>query len=335
MPITIRFQGGKLAGQVKTFGDEIEIITIGRNPDRCQVVFPPEETHVGREHCALKRSLGRYRLQLNGEDRVLVNGREGYHEEELPVSADLRLGPAGPQIVVTTTDAPGMPATVARGRHEPGIGTMLQHERKQANRGVLLGLLALIAILIAADIGYRLHQQSVADVTKTQNELDKTGPEIADHMRDIKGSVYLVLVKNSRDQEWAEGTAWVVGDQTLATNTHVAEAFLSEIGPGESVYVRSPTSPPQDFLVTAATVHPGFEDFQRYVVPRRPSLKSMDAASGEADLGLIPACDVALLTVSGSGLAKPIPLASQDVRRAPRAVAGHARRPQLRRRHSD
>ena len=318
MPLTLRFQGGKLAGQVKTFPDELEIITIGRNPDRCQVIFPPDETHVGREHCALKRSLGRYRLLLNGEDRVLVNGREGYHEEELPASADLRLGPAGPQIVVTTSDASGLPLTVARGAHQPGVGTMLQRDKKRSNRGVAIAILSLIAVIIAAKIGYDLHQKTVADLAETNTdakntaaELAKTAPDIADHLRAIKGSVYLVVVRNIAGNETSCGTAWVIANQTLVTNGHIGEIFNREIGPTETMFVRSPTNPPHDFVVNSATIHPGFHDFDKLVRARLPSLADY-SASGQTPITNILACDVALLSTLGADLAPAIPLASDD-----------------------
>jgi hypothetical protein len=327
MPVTIRFQGGKLAGQVKHFPDDVEIITIGRNPERCQVIFPPDETHVGREHCALKRSLGRYRLILNGEDRVMVNGREGYHEEELPASADLRLGPAGPQIVVTTSDSSGLPPTVARGAHQPGMGTLLERDKKRSKRGILVALLALVAVAIAADVGYHLHKRTAADVQQTQSnvqqtqsdlqqtksdidktslELAKMAPDIAEHLREIKNSVYLVVIKTFGENEASFGTAWVVADGTLATNSHIAEAFAREMSPLDVMIVRSPTNPPQDFVVTAVTVHPGYHDFDKLIGARIP------CDSDGRQIAAIPACDVALLTVNGVGLAPPIPLASAD-----------------------
>lgn len=59
------------------FGDDVAQITFGRDADQCDVVFPPDETLVGRQHCALRLELGRYRLVLNDELMQQFNSRIG------------------------------------------------------------------------------------------------------------------------------------------------------------------------------------------------------------------------------------------------------------------
>ena len=53
--------GGRLGAALSPSKD---LIVIGRDPDRCDVVLPEDLTMVGREHLALKRTVGRYRLRL-------------------------------------------------------------------------------------------------------------------------------------------------------------------------------------------------------------------------------------------------------------------------------
>ena len=50
MSLKIRFQGGQRAGDVVELDDGVERIVIGRDPERCHIAFPPDETQVGREH---------------------------------------------------------------------------------------------------------------------------------------------------------------------------------------------------------------------------------------------------------------------------------------------
>src|SRR5437867_11414366 len=102
MGLRIRFEGGPRAGELLFFDDTAERIVFGRDPVRCQVVFPADETRIGREHCALVRVLGRYRLALDQEHVVLVDGRMARDGTELGTAADLQLGPENPRLVVET-----------------------------------------------------------------------------------------------------------------------------------------------------------------------------------------------------------------------------------------
>jgi hypothetical protein len=122
MSITIRFHEGPHAGEPQEFSDDVEMIVIGRDADKCQVVLPPELTVVGREHCALRRVLGRYRLQLNRDNLVLVGGEPGVDGQELADATSLQLGPDGPTLVIETARREDLGATVMQGtRADPAI----------------------------------------------------------------------------------------------------------------------------------------------------------------------------------------------------------------------
>src|ERR1700732_4173348 len=86
--ITIKHLSGPLTGQEQSFGDDQERIVIGRDPELCQVVYPPEFTVVRREHVALLRKLaGDYALDMFGDHYTEVNGTAGEPDEPIPNGA--------------------------------------------------------------------------------------------------------------------------------------------------------------------------------------------------------------------------------------------------------
>jgi predicted component of type VI protein secretion system len=89
MAIRLRFKGGILAGKVYKFGDDVEEIVIGRDPDKCHVVLPSDMTAVSRQHVAIVQQLGRYRLRVQQDNPVYVDGREAMNEMQLGPVAEL------------------------------------------------------------------------------------------------------------------------------------------------------------------------------------------------------------------------------------------------------
>ena len=128
-------------------------------------------------------------------------------------------------------------------------------------------------------------------------------------------SVYMVIVQVMPDghRQYVEtllGTAWVVGDGTLATNAHIAEYFEKlEIDPDNpeggpvQLVVRSLGGvvghEPRTHVVTGAVVHPGYDDFNKMWDDYMP-MNSSTSDLALADLVDMPgsACDVGLLTVT-------------------------------------
>src|SRR5437660_9623235 len=94
--ITMTLISGPLTGQEQSFGDDQERIVIGRDPELCQVVYPPEYTVVGREHVALLRKLsGDYALDIVGDHYTEVNGEAGTSGKPIPNAAKFVLGRHG------------------------------------------------------------------------------------------------------------------------------------------------------------------------------------------------------------------------------------------------
>ena len=171
MSARIRFRGGPLAGKVFEFDDEKDLIVVGRDPERSDVVLPEDLTMVGREHLALKRSVGRYRLRLGGDHAVFLDGRLAIHDQELPEVASLRLGEKGPEMIVQTLGTTAIAPTIDDGVKPTDVPTLLVEtvNRTAVNRRIL----ALTAVLLAGLTGigvwaFRDAGKKVARVTEEQ-----------------------------------------------------------------------------------------------------------------------------------------------------------------------
>ncbi len=172
MPIRIHIEDGPTAGEVHTFEDAVESVVIGRNPAQCQVVLPAEMTVVGREHMALRRQLGRYRLVLNGSNAVFVNGKPAIDGQELPAVSELQLGKDGPVLHIETLLPAGLADTIFRGRIPKQTPESLVSEargRSRTNRRLLL--LLTLSVLAATAVGVWAISQTQDDVRGTEQRL--------------------------------------------------------------------------------------------------------------------------------------------------------------------
>lgn len=171
MSLRIHFRGGPLAGRTWDFDDSVERIVIGRDPDRCQVVLPAEMTQVGREHLALTRSLGRYRLVVNRHDPVLLDGKPALDETELPEVAWLRLGREGPELVARTIGATTVPPTAWHEEPPPSDLPHVVKETARRTRGNrVLGALVLAGLVLLGGGGLYLLLRTGRRVTEVSEE---------------------------------------------------------------------------------------------------------------------------------------------------------------------
>ena len=340
MALAIHFVGGKRAGEVLQFGDEVERVAIGRDGDKCQVVFPPNETKVGREHCALRRELGRYRLVLNRDDIVLVGGKPARDGQELGGETEMQLGRQGPTLVVRTSLSDKLLPTADRG-HQRGQATILRDTERAARRGWFLAAAALLLAVLIGTAAYRgwhkldvwrgTVEPRITELSAGQQRLLKQlGEKMAlrrhmvaaneGRLRDVldkaADSVYLVLNRDPNGDVLPEATAWVVDREKglLATNGHVADIFneIAKNQPDHQLVVRSPTNPPRDFAVTSVEIHPGYsasnELWQTFQPVRRTAEMTSEAIDQPG-----PFCDVALMHVDDTeGLAAALPLADDE-----------------------
>jgi len=326
MALKVHFKSGPLKGHTLDFDDDKDDIVFGRDPEQCDVVLPMAEREVSREHCALMRVLGRYRLILNGKNPVYLDGRPGHEDEVLDLKTELRLGQDGPLMLVETVTDDRLRSTVVLTDEKPTSPyTALQKLRRNvfANRLLVLGAVVLIlcTVGLAFLVGRSMSKKQEEQFQDVEKKLESTRVEISTlsskereniagvlkkiseedpirRFRDMVGrvepSIYLVLLRTGKDAYLPMGTAWVVGKGLVATNAHVAEVF-EKLKAGQKLMVRSSALPPRDFEVESVKVHPGYPLFKQTVDNHQP----VDPGTGER-ASFIQACDVALMFVKGA-----------------------------------
>jgi len=321
----IKFTGGDAEhAATREFGDDKARIIIGRDPAQCDlvvgddaatsdIVFEGDVRIVGREHLALERVLGRYRLVLNTDNLVKVDGVEAFDGQELPESCEIELGLDGPKLRVERLDAGGLEKTLDVDGKQTQTGEIVRRNRKR-----MRVLIAAVVVVVAALswVGFEISQQKREIVRLADRETIGIPQDIIDRTRE---SVYLVLQREPGGGEFAFGTAWVVDEGTLATNAHVAEEIQIALAEYEEFdvpeaernrfFVRSTADPYPSFEVTATRLHPGYERFFELLREYRPVVEFGDVDFQSLDP--VQAADVALMFVDGgAALGRPLEIAS-------------------------
>ena len=310
MPIRVTLASGPEAGRVYEFPDSQPMVVVGRHPS-CDVVFDADATQVSRYHLALERKLARYRLVMQSDNPVWLDGEEAFEGDELPQAAELRLGgPDGPLLRVETLEEDDLPPTQRYARHDSAARLAAAAERRAR---WLLAILLLAVALLAGTMGWLRHadrQDMAALLAEARSGGGAQAEEqLAARLREAQRSVYLVM---ARDEQGSTpfGTAFVVGDDVLVTGAHVAEQF-DTMGEGLTLVVRAAGAPARDIRVVEAIQHPHygrFEDAWRAYGP-------LAAGAGGASRPIVGAggYDVALLRVAPEDAGKlgpPLPLAA-------------------------
>jgi V8-like Glu-specific endopeptidase len=316
--ISIKHLSGPLTGQEQVFGDERERIVIGRDPDLCQVVYPPEFTVVGREHVALLRKLsGDYALDIFGDHYTEVDGNPGDAEESIPSGAKFVLGRhGGPSFTVTINRSDiskALPLTQPQARHVP-LRAAAARARRYAFTGLAIALLAVIGLGLAIRIDLR-HQRAeqrraafvAAKTMMLANQVEavagqqkqSAATQISGQERErLNRSVFAVVLRDANGHERLLGTSWPVRPNLLATNAHVAKDF-DKLAKGESLVVRPPGGSSTEYPVVGTMIHPGYDALQKYE-SSDPFYVPTFGKRGITMLGLgVPGYDVAVLKIDG------------------------------------
>jgi hypothetical protein len=295
MPVVVQFPGER--GETKScfFDDSVETVVIGRDPLLCQVALPASDERVGKEHCALVRDDGRYRLRVVNRRGVLVNGKFVKSGEALPDDYKLQLGADGPILSIRSSPYPALPPTFVQQLKE-GVSTILVGLQETVNRNRFVTWCAIAGLTLLL-VGVFLRSWW-------------SDPQrLSEVVRAAEPSIYLVTVSEG-GVETPCGTAWVIKDSDglLATTAHVAEMRH----PKNAMFVRSPAPNSQRFEVKDVTIHPGYKAFNDLwnnfrPIPKTGTQKYRDAA--------VKGCDVALLHVENpkeSKLGRDLPLAAPE-----------------------
>ncbi|MBK9386774.1 MAG: trypsin-like peptidase domain-containing protein [Planctomycetes bacterium] len=326
MPISLHFRAAGAALGKQSFGDEVVEIRIGRDAERCQFALPADQAMVSREHCALQRVLGRYRLVLNGENPVRVDGELAYDGQILPARAKLQLGVEGPVLHVEVTQATELdPTALAKTDRIEGTGTKIERLARRHRLTATTLALSMLALACAAYAGWNLLQRNKEElgasledarrfleeqITRSATEQRARDEALERALESAKPSVLMVLLASDAGTVSAAGTAWVCGIGTLATNAHVASIF-AQLPPGWRMLARSSGAQPKDHVIARATLHPGYALFESLNASYRPQVSA--AMGWDEDVRLLTACDVALLHVDQAvDLPSPLALAQPE-----------------------
>jgi hypothetical protein len=248
--LIIRHLTGPLADKEERIDPSLDRVAFGRKIG-CQIVYPPEETTVAREHFALVRrppgSTGHWTIDLFGEPFVAVNGIEADPGQPLPAEATFELGKLGGpsfKVLVQPDAAPdNLPRTGSQQEHERPrlLARQAGMAARYARQLAMLG--AAIAVVAVAAGGYYAYEESQLRIG-------------ADVRERLVRAVYSVRDSNGNPH----GTAWPVAPRVLATNAHVA-ADIEKLKPGETMLVRSPGANGRMYQVVKYQVHPAYGAF--------------------------------------------------------------------------
>jgi hypothetical protein len=306
--LTIRHQNGALAGNEVAVDPAKDRVVFGRQLD-CDVQYPPEETAVSRHHFALARKpSGSWTIELFGEPFVAVNGVPADSGDVVRDGATFELGKiGGPSFKVSVSED---------ARSDNYLRTNIQETaptpRTLATRAGALGrvarALAAVALVAVAGVGgfaaynyfdgrattARLEsaQAAFAEAQAREAKL-RISAETRAH---VARAVYQVQLEDTQKRFSGEGTAWVLGANSLATNAHVA--LLREgLRDGERMVVRAPGQNGAVYEVTGHKLHPGYVPFKAFLQADR---RLISLFRGEAQGLGGNGYDVAILTVKGT-----------------------------------
>lgn len=310
MPIRVALAGGPPDGPVFEFPDTQPLVVVGRHVS-CDVCFPADTQHVARYHLAFERKLGRYRLVLQSDTQVWLNGKEAFEGDEIPARAELRLGAAdGPRLLVEVSEDDDASCPVGFVHHDSAARMAATTERRVR---VLLAALTVALLAVSLVLGWLRHsdRQTLSTLmTEARNGTrDQGGEHLAARLREAQRSVYLVMAKDAQGAT-PFGTAFVVGPGVLVTSAHVAEQF-NQMGEGLTLVVRAAGASGEDVEVVDTVSHPHYEPFEEAWRSYGP----LAAGAGGANRPIVGAggYDVALLKVAPADagrLGPPLPLAA-------------------------
>ncbi len=285
------------------FSSQQDYIVFGCDAESCHVVFDDEVSHtdIGSEHLGLRRSLGRYQLDLNTDYYVAVDGVTAYEEQELSGKVELTLGDSVRiQIEVIDHRKQAKSDTKAHVHHA---------EISKTNRNAVIALAAIILTIVFVSLyAFDNTEKNINDVMVDIDSIKLKDESISTEViNKIKQSVYVVLKQNNAGGESLQGTAWVTDNGKMATNAHVAKLFKSKKA-DEKLLVRSSVPPYQTHEVTSIDIHPGYELFKKMwkeYLPVQKGLLSFEV------MNTISPADVALMQVTNpEKLASPLSIAS-------------------------
>jgi hypothetical protein len=279
---------GPHAGKARTFGVDVQRVTVGTDPDS-DIVYAPRTPGVLPEQAELVRGAGRYELHVNESSPTLRNGRAALQGECVDDGDELRFGgPEGPSLRIHYVVAP------AWSRRPKYLAAVV---------AVAIVVLAAAGSWLKARYEDREFRRAAAQLLLTHPKAPPTDWRAV--LNRVRPSVYAVDEKGAAGSETLLATAWVIAPGRLATNGHVAKA-IDEARANDSAIrfvVRSPVPPYREFEIVDTLVHPGYASFQQIWQEYGPQLVSPYGEYHAFESA--GAYDVAILTVKSDASLEP------------------------------
>lgn len=297
MPIIIKGVSGVHENREFRFDHTKLEIRIGRS-QVSEVLYPPDMVAISRHHLSLKLENDRYKISMQADNPVYFNDEEAFPDDEIPLGIHtITVGPpdSPEKFTLEVTSQDEMMA-----KTEPSY-KLKASAAKQSNSRWRVGIIGVAVLGLLGLMGlFLLDQKSnnlnlALSAMKSQSDKAETTLNFNKAIASKRESVYLVAIKQG-DSVIGQGTAWVVGDDLLATNAHVVEGLQAALVEGEgdvSAIIVSPVGPDyQQHAVLEMQMHPHYTAFSEH---QNKALRLQDDGS---KIDLVPAYDVALLRVN-------------------------------------
>jgi hypothetical protein len=268
--IIIRHLTGPLAGKEQRIEPQSDHITFGRDPNVCDVVFPPDLTIVARRHFALTRTpAGEWTFQLFGDPFVAVKGAPAEMGAAVHSGDKVELGRVGGPSFEIVLQNEGLGDQLLKTAPQQ----VVESSRATATRARRLAAIGMvIAVLAAGAAGGFMYwtrldstrlDRAVAELANTQKQTVTDTIPAAVRERLMQAS-YVVVLRFASGQETPDGTASPIAPDALATNAHIVELF-EKLGPGEKMFVRAPGPNGKAYEVVSTRRHPGYLAFNSFL----------------------------------------------------------------------
>ncbi|MFV1958442.1 MAG: hypothetical protein ACC662_03410, partial [Planctomycetota bacterium] len=229
MGLVVRVHGDDYH-KIQKFEDDVDEIVVGRDPDRCQIVLPPDETAVGREHCAFHRVVGTYRLEIRGDHLVLLGGKPALDGKELPEQCELQIGPKGPKLLLKRTGAQAstLPGTIAQGQR-PGGATIVQAAQARSRRNLFLVGGVLLLLIALALVGLQRLQEQGQETERLSDSFGSRMKQVENSVDGMRGEIS--HVKNDLTSVGGSLGALTATIGTMADRFKTVEAKVTSLPP--------------------------------------------------------------------------------------------------------
>jgi V8-like Glu-specific endopeptidase len=325
--LIIRHRTGALAGKEDRVEARDDRVVFGRDPNACDVVFPPDATLVSRRHFALVRKpSGDWTVDLFGAPFVAVNGQPAELGAAVRSGALFELGRHG---------GPSFELTIEGERKEGGLAMTMAQEEVSGSRTVAAkaaraagraralsyaGLALALLLAIGGGAFYYQHLASERQLAAQLHQLNEAQARLAadsiprEYRDRLVQAAHLVIIRDAAGNERGDATAFPIGPHLLATAAHVADN-RDNFKPGEKMLVRAPGPNGRTWEVVEHTKHPSYQaldDFLGEDAMFMKSTKSANEPNGLRPFTSVYGYDVAVLRVEGPPLSPILELATPE-----------------------